>query len=189
MEREPAVLAYGVKSQKTIRGIIRRALPIILAGVALIALTYTIRTVSEQKLHKHGQDIVLCKSRMLSIAAALAEYATDHNGQYPERLEQLILDGYAQRAGLTPSDFVCPGSNDRAASATDPARWAKEISLKCSYIYVGRGTTKKSAADTPLLYEKRTNHNGAGMTVLFVDGTVEFIKDPAMERKLEQLGR
>jgi prepilin-type processing-associated H-X9-DG protein len=46
----------------------------------------------------------------------------------------------------------------------------------CSYIYLGKGLNDRTvAADTVVLYEPLTNHQGDGMHVLFGDFHVEWV--------------
>src|SRR4051812_48565736 len=108
-------------------------------------------------MQQHREDIMRCKSRMMGLGKALKKYADDHQRRYPESLEQLVRDGYAQRAGLTANDFICPGSHDHI-SASEAAQWGGHQLSHSSYIYIGKGLTEDSPSETALLYEQSANH-------------------------------
>jgi prepilin-type processing-associated H-X9-DG protein len=113
---------------------------------------------------------VKCASNMRQIGQALLLYANDNHGQYPPRLEDLVLN-----ENILSSTFVCPSSNDSAAPGSTPQAMAASLSSGGheSYIYVPNLNSAVSS-DTVVLYEPLTDHNNAGMNVLFGDGHVEF---------------
>jgi predicted Zn finger-like uncharacterized protein/prepilin-type processing-associated H-X9-DG protein len=113
---------------------------------------------------------VKCASNMRQIGQALLLYANDNQGQFPPKLADLLLAG-----NITPSVFVCPDSNDTPSPGATPAAQAAALSSGGheSYVYIPNLSTSASA-DTIVLYEPLSDHNGAGMNVLFGDGHVEF---------------
>jgi len=114
---------------------------------------------------------VRCASQMRQIGQALLLYANANQGQYPPKLEDLILN-----ENMVSGTFVCPSSNDTPAPGTTPQAQASALSTGGheSYIYIPNLNSAVSA-DTVVLYEPLTDHNNAGMNVLFGDGHVEFL--------------
>jgi len=113
---------------------------------------------------------VKCASNMRQIGQALLLYANDNHGQYPPRLEDLLLAG-----NVNSSVFVCPDSNDTPAPGATPQAQAAALSAGGheSYIYIPN-LSSSASADTIVLYEPLSDHSGQGMNVLFGDGHVEF---------------
>ena len=113
---------------------------------------------------------VKCASNMRQIGQALLLYANSNGGQYPPRLEDLLLAG-----NITADVYVCPSSKDTIAPGATAQAQAAVLSSGGheSYIYIPNLNTSASA-QTVLLYEPLTDHSGAGMNVLYGDGHVEF---------------
>jgi predicted Zn finger-like uncharacterized protein/prepilin-type processing-associated H-X9-DG protein len=113
---------------------------------------------------------VKCASNMRQIGQALLLYANDNQGQYPPKLENLLLAG-----NITSNVFVCPDSTDTPAPGATPAAQAAALSSGGheSYVYIPNLNTSASA-ETIVLYEPLTDHKAEGMNVLFGDGHVEF---------------
>jgi hypothetical protein len=116
---------------------------------------------------------VFCASNMRQIGQAIAMYANDHAGQFPDDLKTVL-----ENEDVTAAVFVCPSSNDQPAPKA-PTTQATAAGLlqpgHLSYIYLGKGLTTKSATDDMvILYEPLTNHQSAGMNVLFGDMHVEW---------------
>jgi prepilin-type processing-associated H-X9-DG protein len=121
---------------------------------------------------------------MKQIAQAALQYATDNHGNYPPRLEDLML------AEDVPAEaFVCPASEDSPASGATKEARAQNLSsgAHLSYIYVGqRLTTSSAQPNTVVLYEPLANH-GNGGNFLFADGRVEFLPEATAEQVIQQL--
>ncbi len=124
---------------------------------------------------------VKCYSNLRSIGQAITLYAQDNGGQYPPSLAVL-----AGQVDISPTAMICPSSNDEKSSATNTAGVVGELTAAetdaaghkhcLSYVYVGRKLNAKTiSAETILVYEPLTNHDGDGTSVLFGDGHVEFI--------------
>ena len=126
---------------------------------------------------------VKCASNMRQIGLALLQYANDHHGQYPPRLEELILDG-----NINSNVFVCPDSIDTPAPGSTPQAQAAALSSGGheSYIYVPNLNSSVSA-ETIVLYEPLSDHAGQGMNILFGDGHVEFDPNPSAGRMIAEL--
>lgn len=121
---------------------------------------------------------VKCGANLKQIGSALHDYANAHDGHYPDTLEQLVL----ANPDLPKTAFVCPSSNDEAATGNTPADVAASFSQPhhLSYLYLGKGLTTSAKDDTPLMAEPLDNHDNDGASILFTDGHVDFCtKDAA----------
>lgn len=127
-----------------------------------------------------GSNRVPCASNLRQIGQAIMLYARDHDRAYPPTLDLLVTD-------LHPSCFVCPYSNDRAATGPTTKAIAAKITGQgyCSYLYFGAGLTMSSPSDIIVACDHPDNHKDAGINVLFADGHVEwFPADPELLRAL-----
>lgn len=127
---------------------------------------------------------VQCASNMRQIGMAILLYTNENRGEYPPKLEDLLLT-----QDINSLVFVCPSTNDTAApGATGPAQ-APNLSTggHLSYVYVGAGLTNSTSAETIILYEPMTNHGGDGMNVLYGDGHVEFQTQAEAARLITEL--
>jgi hypothetical protein len=104
---------------------------------------------------------------------AIASYAKDHKGEFPDDLKTVL-----ENEDITAATLVCPESNDTPAFG--PTTQATAAALlqpgHVSYIYLGKGlTTATARIDTVILYEPLSNHASAGMNVMFGDFHVEWL--------------
>jgi len=109
-------------------------------------------------------------------------YANDHNHQFPDSMSTMLAKEYLATADV----FVNPGGNDyRAAGATTQAMlvdFAKPG--RCSYLYFGCGLLDTGDPTTVVACEAPGSQPWAvmGMNVLFRDGHVEFVSEPAAQQ-------
>lgn len=108
-----------------------------------------------------------CKQQLRSLWSAVALYRHDHGNQWPSNLDSLDQDMVGRL-------LTCPGV--RAKSGTGSQN---------DYLYVDWSKLSQSAdaasGKYPLMYDRRmSNHDGRGINVLLMDGTVEW--DPNAER-------
>ena len=115
-----------------------------------------------------------CASNMHQVGLAILLYQQDNRQQYPPDLTTLC-----QTEQLPLSTLVCPSSNDTPAAS--PAQLSSGGHL--SYVYVPPGDTP-SAANTPVLYEKLTDHSNDGTNILFGDGHVSWFTAAAAKTLL-----
>jgi prepilin-type processing-associated H-X9-DG protein len=144
---------------------------ITLGAITLLIGSVLLLTVSEAIIYeRETANRVKCASNMRDIGQALYQYANNNGGQFPPRLEDLLL---AQR--LDTSMFVCPGSRDTPADgATAQARAAAlAAGGHNSYIYVPNLSTS-ATADAVLLYEPAADHSDVS-NFLFADGHEECV--------------
>src|SRR5205807_4096460 len=121
--------------------------------------------------HSRAETVnrVKCMVNLREIAQALGQYAKDNGGRYPDNFRGLML-----HEDIALVCFVCPASNDESAGENDKELAADSV-LKpghCSYIYLGKGLTTPVNPKRIIAFEPLADHQGAGMHVLFGDGSV-----------------
>jgi len=135
------------------------------AGYAYLQYGYTDRD--------RGYGRVKCANNLRQIGLAITLYAGDFHGEYPDSLGTLLLT-----EDITAAVFDCPQTAD------DPPDEPTTKSIvdhlmdggHMSYVYLGSGLKNGSVpADAVIAYEPLSNHDGAGMNVLFGDDHVEFL--------------
>ena len=124
---------------------------------------------------------VKCASNLRQIGRGILVYAGANGGAFPQRFEPLI-----EHCDVTPAVFICPGSNDNAASgATMQAIKADFVKPgRCSYVYLGAGLTVATAdANTVVAYENASPcaHAKLGTNVLFGDGHMDALNANQMK--------
>jgi prepilin-type processing-associated H-X9-DG protein len=118
-------------------------------------------------------DRVKCASNLRQISQAIALYANDHHGAYPDTFATILLT-----EDITGQCFVCPSTNDEAAPRPTTQATADALNSggHLSYVYLGRGLNTATISSTAVvIYEPIANHDNQGMNVLFGDGHVEFV--------------
>jgi prepilin-type processing-associated H-X9-DG protein len=116
-----------------------------------------------------------CASNLHQIGLAILLYQQDHGGAYPDTLGRL-----AETEQIGAAVFVCPSGNDAASPSNQPAELAADVDAgpdqhHCSYLYLGRGLTAKTAtATTPIVFDAPEDHNDDGVNVLYGDGHVDW---------------
>jgi prepilin-type processing-associated H-X9-DG protein len=103
----------------------------------------------------------VCAANMQGIGIALATYANENDGKYPPSLDVLLDEG-----AIAPQQLICPSGDGSP-----------------NYVYIA-GQTTDDDLRAPLLYEPIENHEDGG-NILFIDGHVEFIKEPGYSEILE----
>jgi prepilin-type processing-associated H-X9-DG protein len=126
---------------------------------------------------------VKCASNMRQIGLAAIMYANAHGGQFPDDLDTILTSGTLQ-----PFVVICPSSGDTPPSGASTQAMVADMKNPghLSYVYVGKGLTVSSSADTVVMYEPTANHSGDGMNALFADGHVEWLTGPEAQSILSQ---
>ncbi|MBC8105983.1 MAG: zinc-ribbon domain-containing protein [Anaerolineae bacterium] len=118
---------------------------------------------------------VKCASNLRQIGQAMLLYANDNRGAYPHTPDLLLLT-----QDITPEVFICPTGNHTPVSSDLVQQALKTPNTplltpgKTSYVYLGKGKTNNVSADTVVVYELMTDHDGDGGNFLFGDGHVEW---------------
>ncbi len=99
-----------------------------------------------------------CVNNLKQISAALHMYASDHNERFPDKLQDLVDEGYIDDVNV----FICPSSGVSSISSADEG----------SYLY-NTGLTESASSTTPIVCDKPENHKKGG-NVLYVGGTVKW---------------
>jgi prepilin-type processing-associated H-X9-DG protein len=138
------------------------AIGIVLLGLTFLALLFASR--SGKTLSRR----MACASNLRGIGNALYIYARD-GGAFPER-----EDDWSNRLMLArdivPKQLLCP-----------------DIQIgQTSYYYVP-GYTMNSDPNQVLVYENPANNSGKGGNVLFVDGRVWFVAEPAYSKLISSI--
>jgi hypothetical protein len=149
----------------------RRAKSLIKWAVATLCLFVLAAAVLPMFTRTHRgtpASTVRCMANVRQILMACQLYAGSNGGQYPTRLDDLIVPYQ-----LSGSIFICPLSKDPPATGPTPQSRQSMFAQggHCSYVYTGSGLTSRSPAKTLVIYEARPNHNGL-MIVGFADGRV-----------------
>jgi len=118
-------------------------------------------------------------SNLKQIGLAMQMYANDHNHQFPDSMTTILAN-----EDLTSDVFVSPSSNDtRARGPTTQAMLADFAKPgRCSYLYFGAGMLDIGDPMTVTACEAPVGSTPSGMNVLFLDGHVEFVPQPAAQQ-------
>ncbi len=175
------------------------------AGLSMLMLMFVIGTAATGIVHQTGWLItspkplvvssaraswrVKCGSNLRQIHYALLAYRDVHPGFRPTAMKDVIDIALAADAG--PDCFVCVGSNQDRAPGTQPAEQRDAMLASperyLSYILSAPGTVGPDNERLVLLYEAMENHED-GINVLYEDGTVAWLDEPAARAWLEGLG-
>jgi prepilin-type processing-associated H-X9-DG protein len=113
-------------------------------------------------------------SNLRGVGQACYVYADDNRDRLPPNL-QYLLDG----GQITPGQLQDPADPD----ATNT----------CDYWFVSYGAVSPPLEDLPsdwvVAYSDPAYHDGEGAHILFIDGHVEFIREPEFSKRIEQFKR
>jgi prepilin-type processing-associated H-X9-DG protein len=129
-----------------------------------------------------------CRQNMLKIGEGVLLYCNDHQGRFPDSIDELVVNRYA-----VPSLFICPEGTDSVATGATPTEQADNLLAggHLSFVYVGKGMTylqsNSPPMDTVLMYEPLSNHQGKGANFLFLDLHVGFMPAAYAKAMIDEL--
>jgi|GEM_PF-1650985 len=152
---------------------------VIFAGIGFILATRMGRMTDAQKRS-------FCKNSLDIIGRDIEMYQRDFGGQLPESVGALAL--YSTHIS---GNYLCSASDvvnrDWQPTLTDANKILNDPKYS-SYIYCGDGLRSVDPIDQSIViaFERAGNH-GDGSFVLFMDGSVEFIKKKSNRAALDQM--
>jgi hypothetical protein len=139
---------------------IKRGLVVLTAVAAIANLRYYWVNAQDAGMRGHFG------ANMRMFGASLRQYAADNGGDFPPSLIALAKrDDWPAQAMKSPS-----------------------VEMRCPYLQYVTGLRQDDPADWILLYEDPANHMGAAGYILYVSGTVEFVREPQHSAELRRLG-
>jgi hypothetical protein len=161
------------------------------AGTSAVAITHQtawLATGPEPMFYRGRErsNRVKCASNLRQIGQGIELYASDHQGRYPDDIQELIV-----KADINPEVLICPASDHEKAignTIEEVAANARKVEHH-SYIYLGKGLIHPAPADMVIAYERDGNHLNDGMNVLFGDFHCEWIGPDQSRRFLEKIAK
>ena len=129
-----------------------------------------------------------CAMNLRQIGQAMLLWSNEHDGRYPDRIEQLL-----DVEGTTAEIFVCPAVGDPPATGPTTRDVADQLTSggHLSYVYLGKGLTRSADGEVVLVYERPGNHagefGGGGVHMLTGDGNVKWVHELEAERLIAEL--
>ncbi len=186
------VLAFGITAIRKTRigscaGKNRAVAGLLLGGVATLVMLASYGRIIQRLARSGSTDPparLTCQSHLRVIGLAMELYGNENHGLYPPRFEDLLLT-----QEITSEVFICPATTDTKAPGQTPEAQAANLSNPghCSYIYLGAGKKINEPPNIILAFEPPTNHQQAGMNVLYNDGHVDFISQPLAQKVAAEL--
>ncbi len=160
---EPPVLQYATRQRGRRR---TSLLTLWLMGIGLaipliLLLVPTSGTVPRWKAMR-----AVCASHLRTIGQAAMVYANDNDGDFPPALQMLIDNGSCEARHL-----LSPLS--------------RHVEPACDYSYV-TGLTKRDPANWIIAFADPAYRDGDGANVLYLDGHVEYVKEPKFSQELQR---
>ncbi len=122
-------------------------------------------------------------SNLRQIGQAMSQYAIDFHGQYPDRLQTLLLT-----ENVTARMFVSPLANDSPAEGATPQATVASMveGGHLSYTYVGQSLTATTVLPEHVVAYGPPG-SGQGRNILCGDGDVEWFAGPRLIALLDRL--
>lgn len=157
--REPE--RYGGKGL-AIAGICTGGVSLLMIPVIALMISMLLPSLARaREITKRAVDA----SNLRGIGQAMLVYAHDNDHHFPPDFQALLDDG-----SIT------------AQQLTDPS--SANLPPRCDYYYVV-GLTSDDPADWIVAYCDPANHGGEGANILYVNGRVEFVKEPGFTQEIE----
>ena len=137
-------------------GLITGALGLVITPVCLVALIVPAYNHALETTRRAN-----CMSNLKGMGTALALYTQSHENEYPQNLDLLIKNGES------PKLFKCPSCTQHR---------------EFDYFYVA--PAKDAPATTIVACDFKDNHKGDMRNVLYMDGHVSMLKEPAFQQAM-----
>jgi hypothetical protein len=153
-----------------VSGIVVSAITVLFVPVMLAILMPALASVKELAYKQ------LCQTNLKGMANAVTVYTQDYKGKYPTGSKWCDL--LISNAGVSRSSFVCKASGALNESSYAMNKYAVGASsdLPPDMVLILESTPGWNQVGGPELLTT-DNHNPRGCSVLFVDGTVEFVRE------------
>ncbi|MCP4261346.1 MAG: hypothetical protein GY774_28175 [Planctomycetes bacterium] len=162
------------KTDQPNRGIYKNVpnwyLYIVLAILVLVIIFFPI-------LPRRAPNRIIYMAKLQMLRIAMQIYADDYNGMYPT--PEKWCDLLVQYLKMESDKFICRGSDAKkgessyALNENIAGKNSSEIPKDIVLLFETKGSWNQAGGPEILTLE---NHNGKGCSVLFNDGSVEFIK-------------
>lgn len=150
----------------------------ILALISGVSSMFTIDSHYYPRHNRIGSD------HLRAIGQAIFSYATEHGGNFPNSLEELVIAGK-----ISSEDLICPFTKD--VPATGPTTQSLAVDLARphhdSFVYVGKGMTSSVSPDAVVAYQWPINSRGMGPFVLYGDGHVDEVNEQGIYQIISKL--
>jgi prepilin-type processing-associated H-X9-DG protein len=149
-------------------------LTMVVAALCAVAIVVTF-LLPGNKPPKAYIDRVKSAGNLTSIGQAISQYCTDHQGEFPDSLATLMAS-----ENVAAANFINPATSATVATGPTSRAYADQLASPehCSYVYLGRGLTSKTATADTIVARELLLTPTAGANFLFGDGHVEFIAGP-----------
>lgn len=128
-----------------------------------------------------------CAANLRRVASAIALYANEHHGAFPDSFARLMAAG-----SLPPDALVCPGGDETPAPGATPRARAEAMARgkHASYTYFARSFNRHTgpgSGATAVVASEPLAHHRDGVHVLYADGHVAFVPMPDAKRLIADL--
>lgn len=128
-----------------------------------------------------------CAANLRRVASAIALYANQHHGAFPDSFARLTAVG-----SLPPDALICPGGDEMPAPGVTPRARAETMARgkHASYTYFARSFNRHTgpgSGTTAVVACEPLAHHRDGVHVLYADGHVAFVPTPDAKRLIGDL--
>jgi len=135
---------------------------------------FKLQIVPEILATRERTRLVNCMNNLKQLTLGMHLYADDHDKKFPDKLSDLYPD-YIPPLNV----FICSMTDDQISGK-------EEIDELGSYLYFGKGLTTAADPNTPIIADRRGNHDDGG-AVGYADGHVQFHKQQSFEDLLNKI--
>lgn len=174
--------------QEPIRVVHSRGPILVVAGLCVVIVTAALTGVkaltprgASRAVPRSTPVWMTCNSAMRDIGQALMLYANEHDGRYPDRLDELVAGDYL----ADPVHICCPTHRVLNISSGEGDAHSE---LRCtrSFSYHGKGLTRDIDSGAVLVYESVDNHP-EGSNMLFASGIAKLVTRGEAKKLIEAI--